>query len=109
MKTIYISILGSFLLLSGLAHLIAPEMTERWMTDIRIVRTIGALLLMLAVPCLIWRGWYFLTLFLGLVVSGIWRLCFPQNSVEMQQKSYPRRVHGALLLGAAILVWVMYP
>ena len=67
------------------------------------VRAVGALLLVLAIPSLVWRGWYFWTLFAGLTASGLWRLCFPQSSIRAQRRSYPRWVHGCLLVGGAIL------
>ena len=73
------------------------------------VRLIGALLLILAAPCLWWSGWFFKTLFALLAISGIWRLCFPENSIRTQQKSYPRWVHGLLMLCGAIAIWTLKP
>jgi hypothetical protein len=106
-KTIYISVLATFLLVSGLWHVAAPTLTEHWMSNTRVVRAVGAMLLVLALPSLVWRGWYFGALFLALALSGFWRLCFPQSSIRMQQKVYPRRTHGLLLIGGAILVWAL--
>lgn len=108
-KTFYVSVVASFLLVSGLWHVAAPGLTDRWLRSIRMVRAIGALLLVLAIPCLVWRGWYFRTLLLGLAASGIWRLCFPQNSIRTQRTVYPRPVHGFLLIGGAVLVWALRP
>jgi hypothetical protein len=34
---------------------------------------------------------------------------FPQSSIRAQQRSYPRWVHGCLLVGGAILVWALRP
>ena len=70
---------------------------------------LGAVLLVLAIPCVLWRGWYFWVLFLALAVSGIWRLCFPQKSIRVQRTIYPRRVHGLLLIGGAFLIWALRP
>ena len=108
-RTIYIAVLASLLLVSGLCHLAAPSSTDRWMRNTRTVRSVGAVLLALAIPCVLWGGWYFWMLFLALAVSGIWRLCFPQNSIRAQRTLYPRRVHGLLLIGGALLVWALRP
>ena len=108
-RTIYIAVLASFLLVCGLCHLAAPRSTDDWMRSTRTVRWLGAALLVLAIPSVIWRGWYFWTLLLALAASGIWRLCFPQNSIRVQRTIYPRRVHGLLLIGGAFLVWALRP
>jgi hypothetical protein len=108
-RTIYVSILASFLLVCGLWHMTMPSLTDHWMKNARIVRAVGVLLVALAVPCLAWSGWYFRTLLSALTVSGIWRLCFPQNSIRLQRTIYPRRVHGVLLIGGAIVIWTVRP
>jgi uncharacterized membrane protein YdbT with pleckstrin-like domain len=108
-KNIYCWSIADFLFLSGLAHLAVPQLTERWLSRTPIIRVIGVILMMLSIPCLFWRGWYFWTLGVALALSGLWRACFPENSVRAQQKSYPRWVHGCLLIGGAILVWVLEP
>jgi hypothetical protein len=69
----------------------------------------GGVLLLFAIVCLWGRGWYFRTLFAGLGISGAWRLFFPLHSIRAQQRAYPRWVHGCLLLGGAILVWMLRP
>lgn len=79
------------------------------MRDIRTVRSLGVVLLVLAIPCVVWRDWYFGVLFLALAASGIWRLCFPQNSIRVQRTIYPRRIHGLLLISGAFLVWALRP
>ena len=108
-KTIYIAVVAGLLLASGLCHLAAPNSTDHWLGNTRTVRSVGAVLLALAIPCGLWRGWYFSMLFLALAVSGIWRLCFPQNSIRAQRSLYPRRVHGILLIGGALLGWALGP
>jgi hypothetical protein len=109
MKTTYADGVAAFLLLSALWHIFFPSQTEHWMSKPDVVRRVGAWLILLSVPCLWWRGWYFWTLFIALAVSGAWRFCFPQNSIHAQQKSYPRWVHGCLLLAGAIAVWALRP
>jgi hypothetical protein len=101
--------IAGFLFLSGLLHLVVPQLIERWMNRTPIVRAIGAILILLSIPSLIWRGWYFWTLGIALALSGLWRACFPESSIRAQQKSYPRWVHGCLLIGGAILVWALQP
>jgi len=108
-RTIYIAGVAGLLLVSGLCHLAAPSSTERWLRNTRTVRSVGVALLALAIPCLLWRGWYFWMLLLALTVSGIWRLCFPQHSIRVQRTLYPRRVHGLLLIAGALLVWALRP
>lgn len=108
-ETIYVNIVATFLLLSALCHIFFPSRTTHWMTKLALVRMIGGLLLLLSVPSLMWRGWYFWTLFALLAVSGAWRLCFPRNSISAQERSYPRWVHGCLLLAGSIGVWALRP
>jgi hypothetical protein len=73
------------------------------------VRFVGGVLIVLALPCLLWRGWYFWTPFGALLVSGFWRLFFPQSSIRAQQQTYPRWVHGWLLWIGAALVLLLKP
>jgi hypothetical protein len=108
-ETVYFWVVVCLLLVSGFWHIAAPGLTEWWMSKARVVRTAGALLLMLAIPSLVWRGWYFWTIFAALTASGLWRLCSPQSSIRAQRQSYPRWVHGCLLVGGAILVWALRP
>ncbi len=108
-ETIYIWSVVVLLFTSGLWHIVAPEMTDLWMSNVTLVRAVGSLLLTLAIPCLVWRGWYFWTLFAGLTISGVWRLCYPQSSIRVQQRSYPRWIHGCLLVAGAVLVWALCP
>ena len=108
-KTIYIAVLASFLLVSGLCHIAAPGWTDQWLRNTRTVRSVGALLLALAIPCILWDGWYFRVLLLALSASGVWRLGFPQSSIRAQRTLYPRRVHGLILIGGALLVWALRP
>jgi hypothetical protein len=108
-ETVYFWVVVCLLLVSGFWHIAAPRLTERWMSKARVVRTAGALLLMLAIPSLVWRGWYFWTIFAALTASGLWKLCSPQSSIRAQRQSHPRWVHGCLLVGGAILVWAQRP
>jgi hypothetical protein len=109
MESIYINGIATLLLLSAMCHIFLQPQTARSMSKPGLVRLVGAGLLLLAVPCLWWRGWYFWTLFGALVVSGSWRLLFPHHSIRAQERSYPRWVHGCLLLAGAIAVWALRP
>ena len=106
-QSAYIIAITAFLLLSAVAHFLLPSQTSYWMSKPGIVRGIGALLLLCAVPCLWWRGQFYWTLFAALLFSGAWRLCFPHHSIRAQENSYPRWVHGLLILGGAILLWAL--
>jgi len=106
---IYVGAVGYFLLLSALCHIFLPRQTKYWLMKPVVVRLLGALLLLLSLPCLVWRGSYFWILFGGLAISGAWRLFFPLHSIHAQENSYPRWVHGCLMLAAAIAVWALRP
>jgi hypothetical protein len=75
---------AALLLLPAVCHLFFASRTTYWMTKPGVVRFVGGCLLLLALPCLWWRGWYFWTLFDALVISGAWRLCFPHHSIRAQ-------------------------
>jgi hypothetical protein len=107
--SIYPDAVAAFLLLSALCHIFLPRQTRYWLTKPVVVRLVGAFLLLLSLPCLAWRGSYFWILFAGLAISGLWRFFFPQHSIRAQEKSYPRWVHGCLMLAAAIAVWALRP
>ncbi len=81
-KTIYLSTVVLVLILSGIWHIAAPNLTERWISRANGIRLFGALLLELSIPCVWWGGWYYWVLFTGLTVSGVLRLCFPQSSLR---------------------------
>ena len=108
-QRIFADSLAVLLLISALWHIFRSSQTERWMSNRRTVRFVGGLLLLLAMPCLWWSGWFFRTLSFLLAISGIWRVGFPDHSIRVQRAAYPRRVHGCLLLGGAIAVWALQP
>lgn len=108
-ELIYVNAVAVFFLLSGLAHILRPVQTEKWMSNRKVVRLVGACLVLFALPCFLWRGWFFRTLFVLLLISGVWRLCFPKHSIRSQQRVYPRRVHALLLIGGALLIWALAP
>ena len=64
------------------------------MSCARNVRIVGAILLALVLPATVW-GFYVLAVLF--VIFGLPRLFVPERSVRLQQRSYPRRVHGVLL------------
>jgi hypothetical protein len=92
----------------ALCHIFLPRQTSRWLTRPITVRGVGVCLILLALPCLLWRGWYFCTLFAALFVSGVWRAAFPAHSIRAQESVYPRWVHGLLLLAGAAMVWAFF-
>jgi len=108
-ESIYVHSIATLLLISAALHILFQSATARWMSNPSIVRFVGGGLLLLSVPALRWRGWYFRTLFGALVVSGAWRLCFPRHSIDVQERSYPRWVHGCLLLSVAVALWMLRP
>ena len=108
-ESVYVNSLAALLLISALGHFLVPSQVAKWLGNPVLIRFVGAFLLLLALPCLKWGGWYFWTLFGALVISGFWRLFFPNHSIHAQEATYPRWVHGCLLSGGAVAVWVLRP
>src|SRR5260370_1038098 len=92
------------MLLSGLLHLFLPGETEKHMGCPRNVRIVGAILLALVLPAAVW-GFYVLAVLF--VIFGLPRLFAPRGSIRLQQRSYPRRVHGVLLMMVAVGLWIV--
>ena len=92
------------MLLSGLLHLFLPDEAEKHMSCPRNVRIVGAILLALVLPATVW-GFYVLAVLF--VIFGLPRLCVPERSVRLEQRSYPRRVHGVLLVMGAVGLWIV--
>jgi protein-S-isoprenylcysteine O-methyltransferase Ste14 len=107
-KTIYLAIVVVVLILSGIWHISAPRLTERWISRGHGIRLFGALLLELSIPCVWWGGWYYWVLFAGLTISGVLRLCFPQSSLRSLWPTYPNWVQTCLLVEGAALMWVLH-
>ena len=107
-KTIYLSVVVVVLILSGIWHISAPHLTERWISRANGIRLFGALLLELSIPCVWWGGWYYWVLFGGLTISGVLRLCFPQGSLRSLWPTYPNWVQTCLLVEGAALMWVLH-
>ena len=91
------------MLLSGLVHFFLPAETEKRMSSSRNVRIVGAILLALILPAIVW-GFYILAVLLALF--GLSRLFAPDRSIRLQQRLYPRRVHGVLLMMGAVGLWI---
>lgn len=104
-KLFFIPLVCLGLLLSGAVHLLFPEDTEKRMSRPTNVRLVGAALLALSLPAVIW-GFYFLAVLLA--IFGLPRLCTPDRSIRLQQRLYSRRVHGVLLLTGAAGLWAAY-
>jgi hypothetical protein len=102
---VFVNALAGFLLAGGVAHILLPKQTNEALNRPATVRMIGGLLFLVAVPCFLWRGGYFLLLGILLAVSGAWRLFFPASSIRAQAGTYPRWVHGCLLLLGGFGVW----
>ena len=92
------------MLLAGLLHLFLPSETEKHMSCPRNVRIVGGILLALVLPATVW-GFYVLAVLF--VTFGLPRLFAPKRSIRLQQRSYPRRVHGVLLVMGAVGLWIV--
>ena len=103
-EIIFIPLVCLGMLLSGLLHLVLPGETERHMSCPRNVRIVGAILLTLVLPATVW-GFYVLAVLF--VIFGLPRFFAPGLSIRLQQRSYPRRVHGVLLVMGAVGLWMV--
>lgn len=103
MKSSFIPLVCLGLLLSGLLHLFLPNETEKYMSRPANVRLAGGTLLALVVPATLWGFHVLAVLF---VIFGLPRLVAPRHSIRLQQRSYPRRVHGVLLVMGAVGLWI---
>ena len=103
MKSFFIPLVCLGMLLSGLLHLFLPSETEKHMSCPRNVRIVGGILLALVLPATVW-GFYVLAVLF--VIFGLPRLFAPGHSIRLQQRSYPRRVHGVLLMMGAVGLWI---
>ena len=90
------------MLLCGLVHLFFPDETEKRMNCSRNVRIVGAILLALILPAIVW-GFYILAV--SLAIFGLPRLFTPDRSIRLQ-RLYHRRVHGVLLMMGAAGLWI---
>lgn len=105
MKSFFIPLVCLGLLLSGCVHLVFPEEAEKRMSCSTNVRIVGATLLALTLLAVIWE---FYILAVLLAIFGLPRLFTPDRSIRLQQRLYPRRVHGVLLLMGAAGLWAAY-
>jgi len=108
-RTLLADSLALFLFISAYWHIRRPVQTEQWMSNPSVIRMVGGFLVLIGIPCLFWRGWFFGTLAILLIISGVWRLGFPQHSIRFQRRAYPRWVHGCLLLAGAIAILLLKP
>ena len=102
-KSFFIPLIWLGMLLSGLVHLLFPQETEKYMSRSGNVRIAGTTLLVLIPPALVW-GFYILAILLA--IFGVPRVFAPDRSIRLQQRLYPRRVHGVLLLMGAGGLWI---
>ncbi len=92
----------------GVWHVLDGAATERMFRDATRVRYVGALLLLVTVPCLVWRGWFFSGMGAILGASGALRLFAPERNIRLQKAAYPRWVHGWVMITGAVLLWCVY-
>ena len=74
MKSFFIPVVCLGLVLSGLVHLFWPDETEKRMNCSRNVRVVGAILLALILPAIVW-GFYLLAVLFA--IFGLPRLLAP--------------------------------
>ena len=92
----------------GVWHIVAGDQTERLFAQARLVRPVGAALLVLALPCVLWRGVYFDIMAVVFAASGAIRLLTPSWNIQLQKTLYPRWVHGWIMLTGGVVSWLLY-
>lgn len=107
-RTLFAALFSAALLAVGVWHLVAGPTTDRLFASATNVRRVGAALLLLALPCLLFRGWYFWTLAALLGFHGGFRLFAAELNIRMQKGAYPRWVHGCIMSAAGVAMWWIY-
>ncbi len=107
-RTLFVAFCSAGLLAIGVWHLLAGPTTDRLFAQAANVRRVGAALLLLAIPCVVWRGWYFWTLAALLGAHGAFRLFAAELNIRMQKGAYPRWVHGWIMSVAGVATWWIY-
>jgi hypothetical protein len=107
-RTALVFVCSVALLAVGVWHILQGDTTERLFREVKNVRRVGAGLLVLALPCFVWKGWYFWTLGGLLALSGALRLFAPQWNVRLQERAYPRWVHGWVMVTGGVLTGAVY-
>jgi hypothetical protein len=108
LQSLFVALCSGGLSAIGLWHIVAGDMTARLFDQPRGVRPVGAALVLLAIPCLLWRGVYFDAMAIVLIASGAMRLFTPAWNIRLQKGLYPRWVHGWIMLTAGAVCWLLY-
>jgi hypothetical protein len=98
-----------FLLVSGLFHVSMQELAGEVLSNPNVIRIIGFVVLIFGLFHLSIKKRYFR--FIGIFITwhGIWRLFLPASSISTQESTYPRWVHGILILVTAVaLLYIPY-
>jgi hypothetical protein len=108
LPTLFVVACSAGLSTVGVWHIAAGDQTERLFAQPRLVRPVGALLLALAVPCVLWRGVYFDVMAVVFAASGAVRLFTPSLNIRLQKGLYPRWVHGWIMATGGVVSWLVY-
>jgi len=108
MQDLYVATCAIGLFAVGMWHVVQGEATERMFQKRRNVQLLGVVLLVLALPCALWRGAFFSAFGTALGLSGALRLCMPAWNIRMQKKAYPRWVHGWIMMAGAVGSWLIF-
>ena len=108
LQVLFVAVCAGALILMGIWHILQGDATERMFRNPRNVRILGAMLLLVCVPCFLWSSPYFLILGTIVGLSGILRLFAPNLSIAWQKKAYPRWVHGCIMIVAGVAIWLIY-
>jgi len=108
---LYFYFLSFLFLLSAFFQLLSRTIVEGALGKTKNIRIIGLMLILVGGVGFAFDDMAARIAGLLIVLSGIWRLGFPNSSIKYQQTAYPRWVHGILLfLGGVIsLLMTMEP
>jgi hypothetical protein len=108
LPTTFVAVFAIGLFVIGVWHIVKGEATERIFSSQSNVRIAGAALLLLAIPCFLWGGVFFLVLGTLLGLSGVLRLFTASWNIALQRKTWPRWGHGCIMVAIAIATWLIY-
>lgn len=103
-SALYIVFAAVFLFGSAAYHFFAAaEYIERVLGKGKNIRIIGLFLLLFGMVGFLVKDKGTQIVAFVLFLSGAWRLFLPRSSIAFQQKSYPRWVHGIIIMTVGIL------
>ncbi len=96
-----------FLLCSGMFHIFMQDLASEILANQNVIRLIGFSITILGILHLLVKRRYFRVVGTLYTLHGLWRLLIPASSIAVQEGTYPRWVHGIIILTAAVVFTVL--